>query len=139
MIAPVAAAFLAAVAAATAFGVDSYAIHVSITQSPTIPDYALYAGLGGVCAAFAIVLMLLVARGEQLAKGLLIPAPVRLMLGGAALAGLALLSPQTLSSGHGALHHDLFFKVTLTALATILVLKTLASVISLSTGFRGVL
>jgi CIC family chloride channel protein len=137
MIAPVAAACLAGVVAATALGVDSYAIHVSITQSPTIPDYALYAGLGGVCAVFAIVLMLLVARGEQFAKSLLIPPPARLMLGGAALAGLALLSPQTLSSGHGALHHDLFFDVTLTALATILALKTLASVVSLSTGFRG--
>jgi len=137
MIAPVAAACLAAVAAATALGVDSYAIHVNITQSPTIPDYALYAGLGAVCAVFAILLMLLVARGEQFAKSLAMPASVRLALGGAALAGLALVTPQTLSSGHGALHHDLFFTVTLSALAMVLMLKTLASVISLSTGFRG--
>ncbi|CAN7577144.1 chloride channel protein [Phenylobacterium sp. LjRoot225] len=137
MIAPVAAACLAAVAAATAFGVDSYAIHVSVTQTPTIPDYALYAGLGGVCAVFAIVLMLLVARGEQLAKSLPMPASMRLFLGGTALAGLALISPQTLSSGHGALHHDLFFTPPVTALATILALKTVASVVSLSTGFRG--
>jgi CIC family chloride channel protein len=137
MIAPVAAACLAASLAATSFGADSYAIHVTVTQSPNIADYALYGGLGAICAVFGIVLMLLVARGEQLAKRLPVPPPARFLLGGTLLAGLALLSPQTLSSGHGALHHNLFFVVPVTALATILVLKTLASVISLSTGFRG--
>ena len=137
MIAPVAAACLAATFAASALGADSYAIHVTVTQSPTIADYALYAGLGGICAVFAVILMLLVARGEQLARSLPLPAPVRFLIGGALLAGLALASPQTMSSGHGALHRDLFFVLPVTALATVLVLKTLASVISLSTGFRG--
>src|SRR5206468_7634863 len=65
MIAPVAAACLAASLAATSFGADSYAIHVTVTQSPNIADYALYGGLGAICAVFGIVLMLLVARGEQ--------------------------------------------------------------------------
>lgn len=137
MIAPVAAACLAATFAASALGSDSYAIHVSVTQSPTIADYALYAGLGGICAVFAIILMLLVARGEQLAKGLPLPPPVRFLFGGLLLAGLALASPQTMSSGHGALHRDLFFAMPVAALATVLVLKSMASVVSLSTGFRG--
>ena len=137
MIAPVAAACLAATFAASALGADSYAIHVVVTQSPTIADYALYAGLGGVCAIFAILMMLLVARGEQLTKSLPAPPAARFLLGGVLLAGLALASPQTLSSGHGALHHDLFFALPVTVLATLLLLKTLASVVSLSTGFRG--
>src|SRR4029453_1780625 len=55
MIAPVAAACLAATLGAAALGSDSYEIHVSVTQTPTIPDYALYAGLGGRCAGFAIL------------------------------------------------------------------------------------
>jgi len=137
MIAPVAAACLAGALGATALGSDSYQIHVSVTQTPTIPDYALYAGLGAVCAVFAIVLMLLVARGEQVAKSLPVPPVVRLVLGGFAMAGLALLSPQVMSSGHGALHLDLATVFPLVALATFLALKTVASVLSLSVGFRG--
>lgn len=137
MIAPVAAACLAGVVAANALGVESYAIHVSVTQTPTIPHYALYAVLGGVCALFGIFLMLLVARGEQFAKALPMPVWARLSIGGLGLAGLAVITPQTLSSGHGALHHDLIIVLPLVALAGILALKTMASVVSLSIGFRG--
>jgi CIC family chloride channel protein len=137
MIAPVAAACLAAAVAASALGADSYAIHTTVTQTPTIADYALYAGLGAVCAIFGVVLMLLVARGEQLARRLPLPASARFLLGGAILAGLALISPQTMSSGHGALQLDLAVRFSLGTLALILALKTLASVVSLSAGFRG--
>jgi CIC family chloride channel protein len=137
MIAPVAAACLAASFTADALGADSYAIRVDIVQTPTLSDYALYAGLGAVCAIFGVILMLLVARGEQLWRGLPIPAWARYLLGGVALAGLALITPQTLSSGHGALLLDLSVTFSIAALATFLALKTLASVISLGSGFRG--
>ena len=137
MIAPVAASCLAAAAAGDALGAETYAIHISVTQSPTIADYALYAGLGGLCAIFGVLIMLLVARGEQLSRSLPIPAWTRYGLGGAALAGLALVTPQTMSSGHGALHLDLSMSLPIAALALVLSLKTLASVISLSSGFRG--
>jgi CIC family chloride channel protein len=137
MIAPVAAACLAAAFVGDALGASSYAIRVSVTQSPTISDYALYAGLGAVCALYGVLLMLLVARGELLAKRLPLPGAARFFLGGAALAGLATVSPQTLSSGHGALHLNLAMTFPLVFLAMVLLLKTLASVVSLSAGFRG--
>ena len=50
---------------------------------------------------------------------------------------LALLSPQTLSSGHGALHLDLLLQPPLSLLLFVMVLKIAASVISLASGFRG--
>jgi CIC family chloride channel protein len=137
MIAPVAAACLAASLAATTLGSDSYAIHIDATQTPNIPDYALYAGLGAVCAVFGILLMLLVARGERLAKRIPAPPAVRLAVGGLLVGGLALVTPQVMSSGHGALHLDLSTAFPLAALAAFVALKTLASVISLSSGFRG--
>jgi CIC family chloride channel protein len=136
MIAPVAAACLAAAFTADALGAESYAIHVSVTQSPSLSDFALYAGLGAACAVFGVLLMLLVARGEQLAKRLRLPA-ARFFLGGAIMAGLAALSPQTMSSGHGALHLNLAINFPIAVLASVLVLKTVASVSSLSAGFRG--
>ena len=137
MIAPVAAACLAAAVAAQMLGAGAYAIQVSVTQTPTIVAYALYSGLGAVCALAGVLVMLLVARGEHLARRLPAPAVARFLVGGAILAGLAVASPQTLSSGHGALQLDLTLALPLGVLASVLVLKTLASVVSLSAGFRG--
>jgi CIC family chloride channel protein len=54
-----------------------------------------------------------------------------------ALAGLAMITPQILSSGHGALHLDLISDLGLKTLLMLVVLKALASVLSLSFGFRG--
>jgi CIC family chloride channel protein len=51
--------------------------------------------------------------------------------------GLALISPQILSAGHGALHVDLFIDWPLATLATVLLLKSLASAVSIGSGFRG--
>jgi CIC family chloride channel protein len=110
---------------------------VAVTQTPTIPAYALYAGLGAVCAVFGVALMLLVARGDQLMRRLPLPAPFTLVVGGGLLAVLAVASPQTMSSGHGALQLDLAITFPLSFLATVLLLKSVASVISLSAGFRG--
>jgi CIC family chloride channel protein len=135
MIAPVAACCLAAAFSADALGAETYAIHISVTQSPTAADYALYAGLGAACAVVGVALMLLVARGEQLAKR--VPATVRFLVGGAILAGLGYISPQAMSSGHGALHLDLAVTFPLATLAGYLALKSLASIVSLSIGFRG--
>jgi CIC family chloride channel protein len=50
---------------------------------------------------------------------------------------LALITPQVLSSVHGALHMTGMMQMTLGSIATIFVLKALASMISLGSGFRG--
>ena len=48
-----------------------------------------------------------------------------------------MLSPQVMSSGHGALHLTGIFKLPLATIALIFVLKSLASMVSLGSGFRG--
>ena len=50
---------------------------------------------------------------------------------------IAMLSPQVLSAGHSALHADLPASAPLMFIATIILAKSLASVISLGFGFRG--
>jgi CIC family chloride channel protein len=50
---------------------------------------------------------------------------------------LALVTPQVMSSGHGALHFTSMVSMPLAMIATVLVAKALASVISLGSGFRG--
>jgi CIC family chloride channel protein len=137
MIAPVAAATLAAVLAAHGLGSVPYSINVAVFRSPDAIDFILYAGLGGLCAALSVALMQAVARGESLVNRLPIPTWLRTAVGGGILALLAFLSPQTLSSGHGALHADLAGGVTLKLLLFVLALKAAGSIVSLASGFRG--
>src|SRR3984957_5274239 len=92
---------------------------------------AFGAPLGGVA------IMRGVAFWEELFSKTGIWPPLRPALGGLAVGLLALQTPQVMSSGHGALHFDGLVSMPLAAIATIFVLKSIASVISLGSGFRG--
>jgi CIC family chloride channel protein len=100
-------------------------------------DLAIAALLGILAALFGIAIMRGVALCEVLlAKTRLWP-PLRPALGGLGVGLLALITPQVMSSGHGALHFAGFVSIPLSVLATIFALKAIASVISLGSGFRG--
>lgn len=136
-IAPVAAAALAGVLASRAVGGAPYSIDVSLHQSPDILQYLLYAALGLICALVGIGIMKLVARVEIMVRDSRIPLVLRPAAGGCILAGLALITPQVLSAGHGALHLDLATQLSLGVLVFLFVLKAAASIVSLGFGFRG--
>jgi CIC family chloride channel protein len=74
---------------------------------------------------------------ERGLDGVKLPAPVRPAIGGCILAGLALITPQVLAAGHGALRVDIPAKLSMMMLLTLIGLKILASVVSLGSGFRG--
>jgi CIC family chloride channel protein len=95
------------------------------------------AGFGLVAALFGILLMRGVAACERLFTRLRIGPELRPMLGGAIVGLLAMISPQVMSSGHGALHLTGIFKLPLATIAMIFGLKALASIVSLGSGFRG--
>lgn len=137
MIAPVAAAALASVLTARLLGAVPYSIDINVTSPPAAIDFLLYGGLGAVCAVAGILIMKLVGQTDRGIRKLDPPVWARPALGGLILAGLAALSPQILSSGHGALHLDLAATLGLGALAALLILKVCASVVSLGFGFRG--
>jgi chloride channel protein, CIC family len=100
-------------------------------------DLAVAALLGILAALFGILIMRGVALCETgLAKTRLWP-PLRPALGGLAVGLLALLTPQVMSSGHGALHFSGLVSMPLQIIAGVFVLKALASIISLGSGFRG--
>ncbi|RUY98193.1 chloride channel protein, partial [Mesorhizobium sp. M7A.F.Ca.CA.001.04.2.1] len=50
---------------------------------------------------------------------------------------LGLITPQVLSSGHGALHREFSMNYGLAVVASVFVLKLAASAVSLGSGFRG--
>lgn len=85
----------------------------------------------------SILLMRGVAFAERTFATSPIPARLRPALGGLVVGGLALITPQVLSAGHGALSLDIGAKMSVAALAGLLALKSLASIVSLGAGFRG--
>jgi CIC family chloride channel protein len=137
-IAPVAAAALAAALVARAGGEGVYGMAPeAFGGNLTASAYGLYAGLGLVCALCGVALMRAVAAMEALTARSPIPKWARPMVGGAILIAFAAVSPQTLSSGHGALRYDLEVDVGLKMILILLALKAAASIVSLGFGFRG--
>jgi CIC family chloride channel protein len=100
-------------------------------------DLAIAALLGILAALFGIVIMRGVALCETLLSKTGLWPPLRPALGGLAVGLLALLTPQVMSSGHGALHFSGIVSMPLAFIAAVFVLKAIASVISLGSGFRG--
>jgi CIC family chloride channel protein len=137
-VAPVAAAALAAALVARASGEGVYGMApLASGQIVTLSAYGLYAGLGLVAAGFGIGVMRLAAAMERLAGRAPLPRGLRPAAGALILMVLALYSPQTLSSGHGALRADLARGPSLVVVLILLVLKACASIVSLGFGFRG--
>jgi chloride channel protein, CIC family len=100
-------------------------------------DLAIAALLGIFAALFGIGIMRGVALCETLLAKAAIWPPLRPALGGLAVGLLALLTPQVMSSGHGAVHFAGFVSIPITVIATMFILKAIASILSLGSGFRG--
>jgi CIC family chloride channel protein len=135
-IAPVAAASLAGAQVAQRLGGVPYVVTVNPGPAIHTAGYLIYAGLGAACAILGIIIMHGVALVERKTRAWL-PNWSRPAIGGLLLVPVAWLSPQVLSAGHSALHIDILPTVPIAFLATILVAKSLASIVSLGFGFRG--
>lgn len=136
-IAPVAAAALSAVLTARLLGLEAYVIALPGAKAITTEDYLIYALLGIVCAGIGIAIMRAVTFIEENVRGSSLPDAWRPALGGLLLIPLALVTPQTLSAGHGALHLDLGAEIALRFLLLVFIAKIIASAVSLGFGFRG--
>ncbi|HEY5107831.1 MAG TPA: chloride channel protein [Caulobacteraceae bacterium] len=136
-IAPVVAAALAGALMTKLMHVEPLVIHVQATNALSSPHYVLFASLGLICAFFGIGIMRMVALTERVVRMTPGPRWLRPALGGLLLAGLAWHAPQSLSSGHGAMHLDMARTLGIGALIFLIVTKSAASVISLGFGFRG--
>lgn len=137
MIAPVAAAALSGTATAQLLGSQPYLIGVVDAAPLHLGDYLLYAALGAICAVVGIVLMRAVAVVDVWSRRLHLPQGTRPVCGGLLLMPIAFVSPQALSSGHGALAADMATSVPLLLVLTVLAAKCIASIVSLGFGFRG--
>jgi CIC family chloride channel protein len=134
---PVGVAAVTGYVVAHAFTVFSLGVGIGPVGDVLGRDLVIAALLGILSALVGIAIMRGVALCEMLlAKTMLWP-PLRPALGGLAVGLLALVTPQVMSSGHGALHFAGFVSIPLGVVATIFALKALASIASLGSGFRG--
>ncbi len=106
-----------------------------LTVSPE--SYFLFAILGLGAAGIAVVAMQAVTWTERILRASKLPNWLRPAVGGVLLSGLALYAPQVLGSGHGAVQFHFDFRWTVPALVILLVMKLLASAVSVGSGFRG--
>jgi chloride channel protein, CIC family len=134
---PVGVAAVAGYFVAHAFTVLSLGVGVGPVGDVLGRDLAIAAMLGIVAALVGIAIMRGVALCETLLSKTGLWPPLRPALGGLVVGLLALVTPQVMSSGHGALHFAGFVSIPLTVIATMFVLKAIASVVSLGSGFRG--
>ncbi|ARM88831.1 voltage-gated chloride channel protein [Rhizobium sp. CIAT894] len=114
-----------------------FTIDIGSFGSVVPADYVPALLLGVFCAGVGILIMQGVAFIEELARKSSIAPPFRPALGGIIVGLLAMISPQVLSAGHGALHLNLSRDVAIPALIGLFLLKSLASAISIGSGFRG--
>ena len=100
-------------------------------------DLVLAAVLGLLSAGLGILLMRGVAISETMFARLKLRPTLRTMLGGLVVGLLAIVSPQIMSSGHGALRVAGMLDLSFRAVALLFLLKIIASIASLGSGFRG--
>lgn len=94
--------------------------------------------IGVICAFISIILMLSVATSERVFQRIsILKGTLRPVIGGLLLGTLALLTPTVLGAGHGAMQILLVSNPSWLLLTTTIIMKVLASAISLGSGFRG--
>ncbi|MGO4439939.1 chloride channel protein [Rhizobium sp. RAF56] len=134
---PVVVSALISTLVARLFAGDEFVIDVGDFGSIVPADYIPALLLGAFCAGVGILLMQGVSFIEEMARKSSIAPPLRPAIGGIVVGLLAMISPQVLSAGHGALHLNLSTEVAIPALIGLLLLKSFASAISIGSGFRG--
>src|SRR6202022_1926842 len=134
---PVGVAAVAGYFVAHGFTVSSLGIGIGPVGDVLGRDLAIAALLGILAALFGIAIMRGVALCEALLSKTRLSPPLRPALGGLVVGLLALVTPQVMSSGHGALHFAGFVSIPLTVIAIMFILKAIASIVSLGSGFRG--
>jgi chloride channel protein, CIC family len=100
-------------------------------------DLVIAATIGLLCAVAGILMMRGVALCEALFIRLNLRLALRTAIGGLVVGLLAMVAPQVMSSGHGALHFSGILHLSLWTVALLFALKIAASIVSIGSGFRG--
>lgn len=135
-LAPVIVASICAVAVARVL-TTPLSFEIGFAGSLSASNYVLVIVIGIAAAGLGILIMRGVAFTETLFRASRIPTWLRPAIGGALVGIMGLITPTVLSSGHSALHVGLDATFPPLILLMMIVLKSLASAVSIGSGFRG--
>ena len=133
--APILAASLAAALTAQYLGGAPYSLEVAKVGAVGLEQYLALMGLALIVSVIGIVVM----RSSTLFERLFTWMPVwlRPVVGGVCVGAMAIVTPQVLAAGHGAMVLDLHRDMVPSIIGLVVVLKLAACLISLASGFRG--
>jgi CIC family chloride channel protein len=135
--APILAASLAGALTAQYLGGAPYSLEVSHVGSVGLEQYLALIGLALIVAIIGILVMRSSSLFERVFKQKWLPVWLRPVIGGFCVGGLAIVTPQVLAAGHGAMVLDLHREMAIGFIATVIALKLIACLVSLASGFRG--
>jgi len=136
-VAPVLAAAITATLVSSQLGAAPFPIEIGLMPPLTPDKYLPFMLLGLIAGVVAVGIMQLVAVVERTFVALRVYTVLRPAVGGVIVGLLALISPQVLSSGHGATHVFLTSHFGFWTVLLVFTLKLVASAVSLGSGFRG--
>jgi CIC family chloride channel protein len=136
-VAPIMAAAVAAVLTTQTLGGAPYDISIVTLFAVRPGHFPIIVFLGLLVASLGVVVMRSLPVLDRAFDLTRLPYWARPAVGGLLVGALALVTPQVLAAGHGAMELDLPVSMPMATLALVIALKLLASMISLSSGFRG--
>lgn len=135
--APILAASLSAALTAQALGGAPYSLNVPHVGAVGAEQYLALIVLALIVSMIGILVMRSSSLVERIFNRVWIPVWMRPVLGGLCVGAIAIVTPQVLAAGHGAMVLDLHRDMAARLIAMIIVLKLCACLISLASGFRG--
>jgi CIC family chloride channel protein len=135
--APILAASLAAALTAQWLGGAPYSLEVPKVGAVGVEQYLALIVLALIVSAIGIAVMRISPLFERLFTQAWLPVWIRPAVGGVCVGAMAIVTPQVLAAGHGAMLLDLHLDLAAGIIALIIVLKLIACLVSLASGFRG--
>ena len=135
--APILAASLAGALTAQYLGGAPYSLEVPRVSSVGLEQYLALIVLSLITAGIGIAVMRSSSLFERLFVQSWLPVWIRPAIGGVCVGAMAIITPQVLAAGHGAMVLNLHREMATGFIATVIVLKLGACLISLASGFRG--
>ncbi len=135
--APILAASLSAALTAQYLGGAPYSLEVPHVNSVGLEQYLALIVLALISAGIGIAMMRSSVWFERIFAHRRLPVWIRPVIGGLCVGGFAIITPQVLAAGHGAMVLNLHREETIAFVALVIALKVVACLISLASGFRG--
>jgi CIC family chloride channel protein len=135
--APILAASLAGALTAQYLGGAPYSLEVSHVGTVGLEQYLALIGLALIVSIIGILVMRSSSLFERVFAQPWLPIWLRPVIGGLCVGGMAIITPQVLAAGHGAMVLNLHREMAMGFIATVIALKLIACLVSLASGFRG--